>query len=86
MQKKNVYENVEAPLERHEDDRGVIADIFYKSGIDHVAIIKSNAGAVRGNHYHEVSTTSLLFSARASAAAQTMRAIQLGSMEILLEP
>ena len=50
MQKKNVYENVEAPLERHEDGRGVIADIFYKSGIDHVAIIKSNAGAVRGNH------------------------------------
>tara|TARA_A100001515_G_scaffold16673_2_gene12136 strand:+ start:534 stop:953 length:420 start_codon:yes stop_codon:yes gene_type:complete len=60
MQKKNVYENVEAPLERHEDDRGVIADIFYKSGIDHVAIIKSNAGAVRGNHYHEVSTQHML--------------------------
>ena len=60
MQKKNVYENVEAPLERHEDDRGVIADIFYKSGIDHVAIIRSNAGAVRGNHYHEVSTQHML--------------------------
>ena len=60
MQKKNVYEDVEAPLERHEDDRGIIADIFYKSGIDHVAIIRSNAGAVRGNHYHEVSTQHML--------------------------
>lgn len=36
-----------------EDDRGDIADIFYKHPIDHVAIINSNKGALRGNHFHK---------------------------------
>lgn len=40
-----------------EDDRGSIADIFYKQKIDHVAIIKTNSGNfIRGNHYHKYTT------------------------------
>lgn len=35
------------------DDRGDIADIFYKHPIDHVAIINSKKGALRGNHFHK---------------------------------
>lgn len=37
------------------DDRGDIADIFYKHPIDHVAIINSKKGAIRGNHFHKKS-------------------------------
>lgn len=37
------------------DERGSIADIFYKANIDHVAVIKSNDGPIiRGNHYHKL--------------------------------
>ena len=40
-----------------EDDRGSIADIFYKEKLDHVAIIKTNSGNfIRGNHYHKHTT------------------------------
>ena len=53
MEKRNVWKNIEEPLELHEDDRGSIADIFYKKNIDHVAVINSNPGAIRGNHYHK---------------------------------
>ena len=35
------------------DKRGSISDIFYKKNINHVAIIKSKKGALRGNHYHK---------------------------------
>ena len=35
------------------DKRGSITDIFYKKNINHVAIIKSKKGALRGNHYHK---------------------------------
>jgi len=38
------------------DERGDIADIFYKHPIDHVAVINSKKGALRGNHYHKKST------------------------------
>ena len=40
------------------DDRGTIADIFYKSNIEHVAIIKTNdkGRIIRGNHYHKQTT------------------------------
>tara|TARA_B110000116_G_C16704682_1_gene521520 strand:- start:70 stop:462 length:393 start_codon:yes stop_codon:yes gene_type:complete len=40
------------------DDRGTISDIFYKTKIDHVAIIKTkDAGKIiRGNHYHKHTT------------------------------
>lgn len=38
------------------DKRGNIADIFYNHPIDHVAIINSKKGALRGDHYHKVTT------------------------------
>lgn len=57
---KNVYSNVETPLQKHEDDRGVIADIFYNDNLHHVSIIKSNKGAIRGNHYHKETTQYML--------------------------
>ena len=38
------------------DDRGDIADVFYKHPIEHVAIINSRKGALRGDHYHKKST------------------------------
>ena len=38
------------------DDRGTIADIFYKSSIDHVGVITSCRGAIRGNHFHKQTT------------------------------
>jgi quercetin dioxygenase-like cupin family protein len=40
-----------AELGRHEDARGVIADIL-AGPIDAVTRISTRAGAVRGNHYH----------------------------------
>ena len=60
MKNKNIWKNVETPLELHSDDRGDIVDIFYKDNIHHVAVIKSNAGAIRGNHYHEKTTQYML--------------------------
>lgn len=41
-------------LGRFEDHRGVIQDIIGR--IDSVTRITTNAGAVRGNHYHEHTT------------------------------
>ena len=39
------------------DARGSIADILYKTDINHVAIIETHQGGViRGNHYHKLST------------------------------
>ena len=39
------------------DARGQISDIFYKSEIEHVAIIESHhKGVIRGNHYHKLTT------------------------------
>ena len=38
------------------DKRGSITDIFYKKNINHVAIIKSKKGVLRGNHYHKKTT------------------------------
>ena len=38
------------------DKRGSISDILYKKNINHVAIIKSKKGALRGNHYHKKTT------------------------------
>lgn len=53
MEKKNVWKDVKPPLEIHSDDRGSIADIFYNENIQHVSIIKSRKGALRGDHYHK---------------------------------
>ena len=38
------------------DDRGDISDIFYKHPVDHVAIINSKKGVLRGDHYHKFTT------------------------------
>ena len=56
MKIRNVWKNVETPLELHTDDRGSIADIFYDDNIEHVAIIDSEPNVLRGNHYHKQST------------------------------
>ncbi|MFH1621471.1 MAG: cupin domain-containing protein [Patescibacteria group bacterium] len=39
-----------------EDDRGTIRDIFAREPKDTCTIIFSKKGAVRGNHYHKLST------------------------------
>lgn len=54
MKKTYLYQPKAAEgLDMFEDARGIIADVFYKSQIDHVAILRSVAGAIRGNHYHK---------------------------------
>ena len=35
------------------DKRGSIKDLFYKKNINHIAIIKSTKGALRGDHFHK---------------------------------
>ena len=42
------------------DNRGYIADIFYKHPIDHVAVIETIPRSIRGNHYHKQSTQHIL--------------------------
>ncbi len=43
------------------DERGTIADVFYKANIEHVAIIKTNNGRIiRGNHFHKKTTQHIL--------------------------
>ncbi len=55
----------------HRDDRGIIVDLLNES-IEHVGIITSKKGAVRGNHYHKTSKQyTYIFS---------------GSFEVLLRP
>jgi dTDP-4-dehydrorhamnose 3,5-epimerase-like enzyme len=48
------------------DARGQIADILYKTPVEHVAIIESRQGGlIRGNHYHK-DTTQHIFVTRGS--------------------
>ncbi len=56
MKKFNVWKPEKSELQRFEDDRGIIADIFYKESINHVAILSSKKNSVRGNHYHKATT------------------------------
>jgi quercetin dioxygenase-like cupin family protein len=60
MKNKNIWSLPEAPLELHEDSRGKIVDIFYKKNINHVAVVQSVKGSVRGNHYHKMTTQHML--------------------------
>lgn len=60
MIKWNIFENENPDLEIHEDKRGIIADVFFNCGIDHVAFIESAADAERGHHYHKESTQHIL--------------------------
>lgn len=60
MKNKNIWSLPEEPLELHEDNRGKIVDIFYKKNINHVAVVQSVKGSVRGNHYHMLTTQHML--------------------------
>jgi len=60
MKIKNIWADIESPLELHTDDRGAIADIFYDDNIKHVAIVDSEPNVLRGNHYHKHSTQHML--------------------------
>ena len=60
MKIRNIWKNVEDPLELHTDDRGSIVDIFYNDKIEHVAVIHSDPNILRGNHYHKYSTQHML--------------------------
>ena len=60
MNKKNIWGEPIPPLEKHVDSRGEIVDLFYKDTIEHIAVIKSNKGAIRGNHYHKCTTQHML--------------------------
>ena len=37
----------------YEDERGTIRDVLFNEIIEHVTIISSKKGAIRGNHYHK---------------------------------
>ena len=60
MKKRNCWIDVKKPLEIHNDDRGIIADLFYNENINHVAIINSKPNVIRGNHYHKKTTQHIL--------------------------
>ena len=60
MKIKNVWKDIEEPLELHLDERGTIADIFYDHKIKHVAIIDSVPNVLRGSHYHKESIQHIL--------------------------
>ena len=60
MKKRNCWIDVKKPLEIHNDDRGIIADLFYNENINYVAIINSKPNVIRGNHYHKKTTQHIL--------------------------
>lgn len=54
MKKINIYYPPKGQgLEVHQDHRGIIADVFYGTSINHVCILKSEPNTIRGNHYHK---------------------------------
>jgi len=57
MKTYNIYANhgLEG-LGSFADDRGTITDIFYMANMNHGCIITNQPGAVRGNHYHKLTT------------------------------
>jgi dTDP-4-dehydrorhamnose 3,5-epimerase-like enzyme len=60
MNKYNIFKHDIAGMSIHSDYRGLIADVFFDVSINHVAWIKSNKEAIRGNHYHKNTTQSIL--------------------------
>lgn len=56
----NIYEEGNLPLEIHKDERGIIADVFYNTTINHVAVVISEPHVIRGNHYHKETTQHML--------------------------
>ena len=55
----NIY-HTNPDLQIYQDSRGTIADVFYKNSINHVAMLKSQPGVVRGNHYHKQTVQHIL--------------------------
>lgn len=53
MLRYNIYYD---STEGFTDDRGHISDIFYNKNMNHACLIKSVPGAVRGNHFHKLTT------------------------------
>jgi quercetin dioxygenase-like cupin family protein len=60
MKKYNIFTNEHPDLDIHTDIRGRIADAFFNATINHVSVIESVKGAIRGNHYHKETTQSIL--------------------------
>lgn len=60
MIKKNIFDPSNDKLQTFSDERGVIADIFYKENFQHAAFIESKPNAIRGNHYHKFTTQHMI--------------------------
>jgi dTDP-4-dehydrorhamnose 3,5-epimerase-like enzyme len=60
MKIRNIWKNVQEPLEIHTDDRGSIVDLFYDEDINHVATVTSEPNVIRGIHYHKETTQHML--------------------------
>lgn len=60
MKKRNIFKNIRYPLESHKDKRGRIVDVFYRENLNHVAVVDSKAGALRGDHYHKKTVQHIL--------------------------
>lgn len=60
MKIRNIWKNIQEPLEIHTDDRGSIVDLFYNEDINHVATVTSEPNVIRGNHYHKETTQHML--------------------------
>ena len=60
MKIRNIWKNVQTPLEKHTDNRGSIVDLFYNEDINHVATVVSKPNSIRGNHYHKETTQHML--------------------------
>lgn len=56
MKHYNINKNTEKGLGQHTDERGTITDLFYKANMNHGCIITNEPKAVRGNHYHKLTT------------------------------
>ena len=48
MKKFNIFNK-----KKFTDKRGIIADIFYDTKINHVALIETKKNMIRGNHFHK---------------------------------
>ena len=76
------------------DARGQIADILYKTPVEHVAIIESNhGGLIRGNHYHKETTQhifvtrgSLRYWYQPSDLSQPVRSVVVHEYELVSTP
>ncbi len=60
MKKKNIFNSSGNGLQTFKDERGVIADIFYKENFQHAAFIESKPNVIRGNHYHKYTTQHMI--------------------------